>query len=296
MGHGESGPGVVHGDGTVSITRPPETMRVVITIQGKGATLKDAMAALKKHVDKAREEVVDLGASKDSIQLDAPRIAAANNADQQRRMQRMMAQRMAGGGRKNKKAKAAPPVTVNAKFTAEWPLKPKDGDELLSLVHPLQEKIREAKLAGLDAGDAESAEEEEANEEAMMQMQMNFNGQNEPKPGEPVFVFVSKVSDTDQKEALTEAFRKATQEATRLAQAAGAELGQLRSLNGNNSASADAEAFDGSDMYAYQAMQSIRMLQRRGGKKDEAEAIGTEPVPLTYNVSVMASFEIKPKK
>ena len=145
--YGAAESGVVSGNGVVTISRQPETMRVTVAIQGKGATLKDALAAVKTRTEAAKKQVATLGAGKDSIKVESPKITA-QQADQQQaqmlRMQRQMMAQMGKAKKANKKeaAKPAEPVLVSAMFTAEWKLDAKTPEDLLIVVHGLQEKIK----------------------------------------------------------------------------------------------------------------------------------------------------------
>jgi hypothetical protein len=116
-------------------------------------------------------------------------------------------------------------------------------------------------------------------------------------PGEPRFVYVCKISDADEKKALAEAFAKAKAHAAELSRAAGAELGALRSLSGNQSGNSLGEEYlyngNGMDQemsYRYQIMQQRAMLMSGDGSR---EAIGPEPGTLVHAVGVMATFGLK---
>jgi uncharacterized protein YggE len=289
--------GVVAGNGVVQISRQPETMRVTIAIQGKGATLKDALAAVKKQTDSAKKQLTTLGADKDSIKVESPKITAQQN-DQQQQMQMMMMQRMNKPGKGNKKAAAKPPepVLVSAALTAEWKLEAKAPEELLIAVHALQEKIKGADLAGMKEAEKLSPEQEEMLEEMEAAQSFNRYSSNEgPKPGEPLFMFVSRISEAERDKAVGEAFQKAKAKAAKLAKAAGAELGALKSLSATSTSGNNNENYQ-YNSYAYRAMQ---MAVRRGqidddedGLPDASEALGVEPGPVKFNVTVMASFDL----
>jgi len=296
QGAGEGG--TVSGNGVVTISRQPETMRLQVALQGKGATLKDALAAVKTRADAARKQLTSLGAEKDSIKIDNTKITPKNDQDQQRQMQRMMMQRMQQGGKTPKKPKkVAEPVLVSAMLTAEWKLDTKSADELLLSVNALQEKIKAADLAGMKDAEKLSPEQEEMLEEMGDQEMYNYNSNNQPKPGEPVFLFVGKISDAERDKALGEAFQKAKAQATRVAKAAGAELGTLKSLTSHD-ASSGYNGYGGNyDRYAYQALQAARA---QAGIDDEdgeveTEAMGVEPARVKVTITVMASFDLKPK-
>ena len=286
--------GTVAGNGVVTISRPPEIMRVQIALQGKGADLKAALAAVKARADAARKQLTTLGAGKESIKVDQAKIGAKNN-QQQRQMQMMMMQRMRQGNKASKKPKTPDPVLVSAMLTAEWKLDSKSADDLLVAVHALQEKIRAADLAGTKDAEKLSPEQEELLEE-MEANQNQYGSEDEPKPGEPVFIFVSRISEAERDKALAEAFQKAKVQAMRLAKAAGAELGDLYSLTGGSSSPNDYNSYGRYNQYAYQTLQ---MARAEAGMEDDegndTEALGTEPGPVKINVTVRAAFDLKRK-
>lgn len=292
--------GAVTGIGVVSINRQPERMRVQIILQAKGSTLKEALAALKTRSDSARKQLTALGADKDSIKLDGPRIGSGaqnDNQNQMRRMQmRMMAQMKKQAGAKEPKKDVPDPVLVTATIKAELKLDAKAPDDLLLASHALQEKIRAADLGGTKEGDKLSPEEEELLEEQQGEM-MNFGNDNEAKPGEPVFFFVSKISEADRDKAMAEAFQKAKAQAQRMAKAAGIELGALKGLTANGSGAQNAANYNYAyNSRVYRAWQMAQQMQNGDGEDtDEFEALGVEAGPLKFNVTVTASFDAKTK-
>lgn len=291
-------PDLVSGLGMVSISRPPETFRLQIAILGRGATLKDALVALKERTAKAQTQLVAMGADKETMKVGDARVTDVNN-DRNRQMQMMMAQRMrlqARGAKAAQKAQPAPPIIVSAQLTAEWKLTAKTTEDLLLTVHPLQEKIRAADLAGTKDLEKLSPEQQEMLDEA--EQNFAFGSSDEPKPGEPVFAFVARISDADRDKAMAEAFGKAKDQASRLAKAAGAQLGGVKSLSATGQTSNIYDQYGGYTPYMYRAVQMMR--QQQAGSDDEnvdaKEALGTEAGPVKFNVTVTASFELTGKK
>ena len=85
------------------------------------------------------------------------------------------------GGRTKKAAKkAATPVVISAKLTAEWPLKGKDTESLLLEINQLQETINAADLAGKKELDKLGGEDEELTQELEG---MNPGLRQRPQPG-----------------------------------------------------------------------------------------------------------------
>lgn len=292
--------GTISGAGTVTISRQPERMRVQVVLQGKGGTTKEALAAVKKRGDAAQKQLVGFGAEKDSIKVENPRIMTLqNDPRQQQRMQMMMMRRMQQqpGGKKEAKKKVAEPVMVSAMLTAEIKLDAKGPDDLLLASHALQEQIKEADLGGAKDAEKLSPEQEELLEEQEAEM-MNLSNDNEPKPGEPVFLFVSKISEAERDKALAEAFQKAKAQAKQLAKAAGIELGNLKTLYATN---ASAGGYDRYGSYNYNYNRIMQMAQRSQSGEDledpdSTTAFAAEAGPVKLSITVTAAFEAKSGK
>jgi uncharacterized protein YggE len=120
-----------------------------------------------------------------------------------------------------------------------------------------------------------------------------YNSNDGPKPGEPIFLFVSRIPEADREKAIAEAFQKAKTQATKLAKAAGVELGGLKSLSSRSNSGGGNEY--GYNSQAYRMMQMAQRMQMTGDDEDEensAEALGAEAGPVKFNVVVTASFEL----
>lgn len=288
---GLAGPGTITGTGVSQIERIPEVMRMSVVVTAKGGTIEEALAALKDKTDAAKSQLSTLAADKESVEIEPPQIAV-ENADPRRQMEMMMAQRLRGGKRAAKKEETKQPVAVSSTLTAEWKLQAKTGEELLVAATSLQEKIKAADLAGAKETSQLTPEEQEALEEMEAQGYDPYGGQ-EAKPGEPTFLFVASISETEREKAEAEAFQKAKQNAARLAKAAGAGLGKLQSLAG--AAQPGADETDYASVYGGYNMAAYRMLQamQGGGQPDsESEAIGMTPAKVTYRVTMTAGFEL----
>ncbi|HJT34813.1 MAG TPA: hypothetical protein VJ783_22490 [Pirellulales bacterium] len=283
----------VSGSGTSTIERPCETLRMEVDLLAKGKELKDALSKLKQRRKAAEEQLAKLGAEPKSIRWGSPQISSGGDNDQQRQMQIMMRQRMMqrrGARRAAEKPAVAPPVTVAMSLVAQWPLKTGDAEQLLIAAHDLEEKIKAADLAGRKAAEELSPEEQElAEENEEDSEQVFYQGQQQPKPGEPRFVYVVNVSEDDRNKAFAEAFDRAKASATRLAKAAHAELGDLQQLAEAGESGADPEGYEAWGGYEYQMFQRAQ----RHATREAIEAIGPRPGVLKYHVSLTASFALK---
>ena len=115
------------------------------------------------------------------------------------------------------------------------------------------------------------------------------------KRGEPVFLYVSKVSEEDRLRAVREAFRRAEQQAGQLARGAGVLLGPVCELVENASEPAAEPAESNQAIFPFwMGMRSGAPARpgNAGEDKKAIEAVGTQPSKVFYRVSLTASFEL----
>jgi hypothetical protein len=293
-GAGPAGPeGAITATGTATLERRPDLVRMQVDLSADGKDAKEALANLRAQEKSAREKLAKIGAAEASIKLEDPHLAAPGPNDQRAQMERMIRARAGLGGVGNKApttGPSQPKVSVSGTLRAEWRLAAQSPDDLLVEANDIQSKVKAANLVAAKA--ARTPEEQEEAEEAAGMM-MN-NGQ--PNPGEPVYIYVSKLSEDDRAKVTADAFGRAKEEAGRLAKAAGTGLGGLRQLTSTAGPAADAEQFGGMDYsnpfgrYVYNMMQH----QKGGVSAAEApEAIGPQPGKVSYRVTVSASFAAK---
>jgi uncharacterized protein YggE len=281
---GEAGGAGIVGTGSVTIDREPNLCRLQLLISTDGKDVKEALGKLKEQEAAIKEKLQKLGASDGSVSFSDPQTQDAN---QRQQMDRMIQARMGRSAAKPNKNQPAV-VTVSTTLKAEWALSAKGGDELLIESQELQGRIKSADLAGGKTDKAATAEQEEAAEEAQA-----FNtGDGQVNPHDPIFVYVSKISDEDREKARAGAFKKAHDDAERLARAAGAQLGQILLLGSNAAPTTVNDRY--SEMYYGAFQQQQAMMGRMGSEADDtAEAVGTQPGKVGYRMTVYASFAIK---
>lgn len=284
---GEAGSGTVSGMGMVSVKQKPTLLRMTIQLQEKGKTVEESLAKLKDRRDAAVLQLQGFGARKSDIVASDPTLSAGKT-DEEQRMQQMMMQQMRARGRAPKALQLPKSVTTTSTLTVEWPLSVETNEELLLFANTLQDKIEAADLAGRNEPKKLTPEEEELQEE-MQEMMSGYGGygNNQPKPGEPNFLYVARISEDERDKALAAAFDKAKDQAQRLAAAAHANLGKLSSLSGGTSQSNEGE-------YGYNpyAVQMMRAAAATSGS-DEHEAMVASPGMITFQVIVNATFRLE---
>lgn len=283
----------VSGSGSAEAEQLADVVRVQVQVRGEGKDLREALSKLKEKQASLKATLEKLRADPASIKFGPAAEFAANDNNSRARME-MMRMRMGQRGKRGKKeAPKAVVVVLSSSLTAEWPLKAADVDELLINGKALEDQIKAADLGGMKAAETKAkTDEDEESKEEMQEMMMQMGNDNEPKPGEPTFVYARKISNEVRAKLLSEAYAKAKVDAARLASAAGKELGELRTLNENAGPASD----DSEDPYLqrqyYRAMQGARM-----GRSETAdgplEAVGVRPGMVAYRVTVGATFALK---
>jgi len=281
--------GVLTATGAAISERYPDAMRVRIELSAKGAGLAEALAKLKDRREAAANVLPTLGADVDSIKFSDPQIKSAEG---QQQMSRMIAERMGRTKRSTTTEEAVPPTTVTATLTADWRLTAATAEELLTTVDALQAKIKAADLGGTKEAEKLSAEEEEL--QAEFQAMQQRGGEEMPKAGEPVYLYIAFIEDADRTKLMTEAFEKAKLQAGLLATSAGAKLGGLRSLQ-SQSQGMGFDDYGGA--YSYE-MQQYRAQMMRGLMQSQAvidahEAYTTTAGKVKFVVQVSTTFALE---
>ena len=200
--------------------RYPERVRVHVDVAARGKDLREALDRLKARRETVEKKLAELKA--EAIALGEPGASPEANA-QQRQYEMMIAQRM----RTKQRPKVDLPVEMTFSLRFEMPLKSGPIEELILQAEAIKTKIKAADLGGLKEQPKLSPEEEEVEEE--MRGMMQRNGE-EPKKGEPAIVFIATIQPAEMKKALADAYKKAVEQARTLAEAAGAELGELAAI------------------------------------------------------------------
>lgn len=286
--------GVVTGSGEVTLTRQPDVLRMTMQISGEGKDIKEALAKLKSEREAIAAKLKELGAAEASVKFDPPRVGGgSSNLARQRAMQQMM--RIRGGRPGAAKPEAQPKVEVSTKVTAEWSFEAGDSpEELIVNAYTLREKVKAGGLSKKSAKAELSPEELEELEEAEGMVMDEYGMEQAVLPGEPVFMFVSKVTDAERDAATAEAFKKAKADAARLAAASGSKIGEIRQVTAHTMPVAGDSDY-GNDYYdgGYYQAQMMRQLGMNVPGSNADEAAGLEPGPVSLQVSVTAAFAIE---
>jgi uncharacterized protein YggE len=273
-------------NGSVEIKRQPEILRVQIELMARGKTLTDAIGKLKSRKEEVRTTLVEFGAKKDAITF-----GETNSADElsgrQGEINRMVRGRNRALGKPAGKEDTS--SIVAGVVQVEFALPKGNPDDFLVASLELQTKIKNADLGGLKEKGKLSQEEQEAIEEAAGR---SGRGDEGPARGEPVFLYVCKISEEDRSKALAAAFAKAKRDAERLAHAAGSEVGGLNRLTNPFPAASDDDQYMLARRGYYGGAPVVRSLDT--SDEDSSEAVGSQPGKVSLRVGVVAEFSLKP--
>src|SRR5205085_264656 len=147
------------------------------------------------------------------------------------------------------------------------------------------------KVRAVDLGESKKMSPEQQEEAEENDASFNMNGEQTAAPGEPVFLFVSKISAEDRDKALASAFAKAKESAGQLAKAAGTQIGALRQLSVTAAPPYNEYA---ANWQRYQAAFGMIQESYGGGSGGEMnEVVGPTPEGMSFKVMVTASFALK---
>jgi len=278
----------VTASGSAVVKQMPERLRMVVQIQAKGSTIEAALQSLKERRKTAENRLKELEAIDESIEFGPPQRSVAFS-QQQREMMEMLQRQLQGRGEIAERMLKANPSVVSLTLRADWALEAETPEDLLLASHRLTEKIRAADPASTEEAQQLTPEEEEVLEE-LAGLTSDYGYETESDAVEPRWLYVATISAAQRKQALAEAFEKAKQEATLLAEAAGAYLGPIVSLGSMHSGN---ETFDeygyGHSPYSYRMAQ---MQMQMAASVNENEAIATEPGEVTFTVQINADFRL----
>lgn len=285
--------GEISASGSVEVKKQADIVRIQIEMFGKGLDLKEALAKLKVRRLAAQKFFDGLAISGAIVEFTNPRITT-EKTPQEQQMRMMMRMQMQQGKPAKAKAKEPTPVVVACELRAEVPLSAGAPEDQLLAANGLEERVKIADLGGSKSLAHVTAQDDEQNQE-----EMDMNGEQEPKRGTPMFVYVSKLTEDEQSKAITQAYNKAKQQAARLAKAAGVDLGPLQQLSLDGSSenpSSELWSEVQSDPFNQQLYQ--RMF---GGypslsmDRSTAEAMGIHPGKVVYRVGLVAGFGLGKK-
>ena len=279
----------VSGSGSVTISKQADTLRVNMDMLVAGKDLKEALALFKDRKEAAKAGLISLGASEKSIQIGDPEIKATQS-DRQRQMEMMVRSRMKRGGKKKEVKEKPQPVSLVARLSAEWAIAGNGIEEVMINCAALQEKIKAADLGGVKEAEKKSAKDDEEASEEMEEMQMHFSNDGESKPGEPIFIYVRRLTEAEKEKAMADAFVRAKTNAAKLAKAAGASLGPINGISSHTSSR------DQNYRYARQNYQWQQYMQANEDSENPdpvIEAVGPNAGKVTLQVNVTATFHLK---
>lgn len=278
---------VISVTGASTLKPQPDTIRVIVSIQGQGKTAEEALQRLETEKKSASEKAGKLG-------FEAERLKFGNltldqmQESKRRQMEMMIAQRMSSPGKARPQIPES--VTLKLEMTVEQPLNGRKTEEILKEVQLLKNKFKTADFSPKPVG--LTPEEEELAEEIESMMEDYYD---EPTPGnEPLFLYVAKVAENEAKAAYRDAFEQARKQGDLLAEIAGVKRGTLLHLSSNfikNQASYSPYMSRNEDYYM------LQMLNAESSEETKQyECLLASPDNATFIFSVQAQFRIEEGK
>ena len=282
--------GTLSASRSVSIEKPPEIMRLKMQISASGPDLKHALAKLKHKRESAVRKLRELGVTEQAIKIEGPKLGVDPLEAATRRVGPISGLKEESDTPSREKA---PPKThVALLLQADWVLKISDDESLLSIAQEIQDKVRQADLAGL--GEEEPTEEEKERIAENKDRLVHYSSSSDQIPtGEPLFGFICRITEADRAALIKTAFAKAKADVEKLALAASVQLGSPARLSVHGVGSDDdwKHKFSYAGPDGYEQRQRVRALLP---EDTEEEAVSEEPGRIKFNMEVTVEYLIAP--
>lgn len=278
--------------GTQLLKLKPSRLRLVMWVEAKGSDPKAAVTSLNAHKTRVQTELEAMKADASSIRFTATQLSTGGADPNQQQRMRYMQEQMREQGNEME----LPTVhTARAALSAEWALPVQEGDALALLPATLQEQIDKRDFAGKNNTPKLDAQAQEKMEELQAMMEDQYGGYYDSSESGtvPTIYFVASIPPDEVKQSVAKAFELAASKAKLLAEAAGAQLGKLKSVR--TASSDDMSAYAASmDPYAYSPYgRGMSGLPAELVRSNESTVVSPSIDNLQVNIGVIVTYSLE---
>ena len=282
----------------------PERIRLQMLVRAESREAENANALLRKHQERVTKELATLGAISSSIEFTAVTVSVGtpglDDPDIARRMARQQAAQLNQMRNNIPQLRGQIPTptaedsstelpqvyTATSALLAEWQLM--NGLDEAAILFP--SKLRTA-IEEKDFKGKKLKETLDPEEQTLIQSLLGVGVFSNPsRQPELQMMYVGKLSDAQEEEALGIAFKKAQAQAVMLAKASGRKLGAMRSISSNSAALAlnlpSAYSLNPYGQSGFNPMASF-------ARKNVREVANEDPSNLKQMVSINVAFDIE---
>ena len=267
----------------------PEKIRMQVAVKAESREAENALKLLQQHFERITKQLTQLNAESTSIELSKPILTLSTlGMDDPESAKRRVRQQNALQGRMNRPSLPTeteidqlPQIfTAASVLVAEWKLENGLTNDAILLTSKLRLAIDEHDFKG-----KKLRETPEPEEQAILQsiVGADYFPNNNRMP-EVQILYVAKMTEAQEEEAITTAFKKTQSQAAMLAKATGRKLGNMRSV------SSTFNPIMPSYTSAYSNLNGISSALSR---RNMNEAINEDPNGLKLLMTVSATFEIE---
>ena len=282
----------------------PERIRLQMLVRAESREAENANALLRKHQERVTKELAALGAISSSIEFTAVTVSVGtpglDDPDIARRMARQQAAQLNQMRNNIPQLRGQIPTpapedsstelpqvyTATSALLAEWHLM--NGLDEAAILFP--SKLRTA-IEEKDFKGKKLKETLDPEEQTLIQSLLGVGVYSNPsRQSELQMMYVGKLSDAQEEEALGIAFKKAQAQAVMLAKASGRKLGAMRSISSNSAALAlnlpSAYSLNPYGQSGFNPMASF-------ARKNVREVANEDPSNLKQLVSISVTFDVE---
>ncbi len=266
----------------------PEKIRMHVSVKAESREAENALKLLQQHFERVSKTLSQLNAESTSIELTKPIIALSTlGMDDPEMAKRRVRQQNAIPGRMNRQALPSeseidqlPQIfTASSILVAEWKLENGVTNDAILLTTKLRLAIEENDFKGKKLREAPEPEEQ-AILQSIMGTDFFPNANRQP---EVQILYVSKMTEAQEEEALTAAFKKTQSQAMMLAKATGRKLANMRSIS---------SSFNPVIPSYSSAYSNLNGISSALSRRNLNEASSEDPNGLKLMMTVSASFEM----
>lgn len=267
----------------------PEKIRMQVAVKAESREAENALKLLQQHFERITKQLTQLNAESSSIELSKPILTLSTlGMDDPESAKRRVRQQNAMQGRMNRPSLPTeteidqlPQIfTAASILVAEWKLENGLTNEAILLTSTLRLAIDEHDFKG-----KKLRETPEPEEQAILQsiVGADYFPNNNRMPDVQI-LYVAKMTEAQEEEAITTAFKKTQSQAAMLAKATGRKLGNLRSVSSN---------FNPMMPTYTSAYSNLNGISSALSRRNLNEAINEDPNGLKLLMTVSAAFEIE---
>ena len=287
--------------GTISVTASqdvvvvPTKLRLIMLVRVESRDSKRALQTFHEHQERVTSELNSLGAIPSSIEFSKPMInfgiPGVDDPDSARKQARQQAAQMRNLNPQrarlpaldtDEEAELPSIYTASSKLTAEWALDENSDDANLLLPSTIRSAIQQNDFKGKNLKVVLNPEEQQL----ILPLMGSYSYASSSRVPEIQLVYVARLSEAQEEDAIKQAFKKGQTQAAMLARAMGKRLAGVRSISSSTQLQLPSTSRN------YEIGPNGQLVVGNA-RRDSRESIQEDASNHTHPVSISMQFEME---